>query len=87
MTAEKASQTERAVAHLAFSGRSLGGEPELLWALLRVKRAAARANAAAGDVPADVAAAIVAAIDAILAAPAPGEFPIDPLSEIGRAHV
>jgi aspartate ammonia-lyase len=73
----QASQTALAVEHLAFSGRSLGGESRVLRALLQVKRAAARANAAAGAVPEPVAAAIDAACQELLAAPAPDLFPVD----------
>lgn len=73
-------QTDLAVTHLAFSGRSLGGEPELLRALLRVKKAAALANAEAGDVPRDIAMAVVRACDGLLQDAPAGLFPVDVFS-------
>lgn len=75
-----ASQTDLACEHLAFSGRTLGGEPELVRALLQVKKAAALANAAAGVLAEDVAAAIAQACDALLAAPPREAFCVDVLA-------
>ncbi len=74
------SQTVLACEHLAFSGRTLGGEPELVRALLQVKKAAALANAAAGVLAEDVAAAIAQACDALLAAPPQEAFCVDVLA-------
>jgi aspartate ammonia-lyase len=73
-------QTALAREHLSFSGRTLGAEPELLRALLQVKKAAALANAAAGALAPERSRAIVGACDALLADPSPASFPVDLLS-------
>ncbi len=80
LAARFGTQTALAAEHRAFSGRTLGDEPELLRALLQVKKAAALANREAGVLPPDIAAAIVDACEALLATPAREEFPVDVLS-------
>ena len=68
-------QTQRAVVNFPISGRTV--DPELIRAMVLVKRAAAPVNARLGVVPEDVAEAIVSAADAVLAGEHDGEFPVD----------
>jgi aspartate ammonia-lyase len=56
-------RTARIARHLGVSGRTLGDYPELVEALLAVKRAAAWANAKAGVIDAETATKIETAID------------------------
>jgi fumarate hydratase, class II len=67
-------QTERSRQHFAISDEKMPGE--LVHALVRVKRAAARVNAELGLLPAAKADAIVAAADEVLAGKHAGEFPL-----------
>jgi len=68
-------QTQRAVENFPISGRRV--DPELIVAVVLIKRAAAPVNAALGVIDLDVAEAIVAAADEILAGGHSDQFPID----------
>ncbi|MBI5860938.1 MAG: class II fumarate hydratase [Rhodocyclales bacterium] len=67
-------QTQRSLANFAI-GHDLMPR-ELIHALVRIKRAAARVNGELGEIPSPVAAAIVAAADEILRGQWPDEFPL-----------
>jgi len=67
-------QTQRSLHHFAIGSETM--RPELIAALVAVKRAAARVNADLGALPAERAQAIVAACDEVLAGKHPGEFPL-----------
>ena len=75
--------TLRALENFPFSGRRLADEPELLDALLLVKRAAAEANRATGALTPAQADAIIAACDAVLGGQHRDQFPVDPLESSG----
>ena len=67
-------QTQRSLQFFRISSEKM--PPELIRALLLVKRAAARVNLALGALPADKAGAIVAAAEEALAGRHDGEFPL-----------
>jgi fumarate hydratase class II len=67
-------QTQRALEHFRISTERWA--PELLVALARVKRAAARTNRALGNLEPDVADAIVAAADEVIEGRHPNAFPL-----------
>jgi len=67
-------QTQRSLQFFRISSERM--PPELIRALLLVKRAAARVNLALGALPADKAGAIVAAAEEALAGAHDGEFPL-----------
>lgn len=68
-------QTQRALDLFPISG--MRNHPALIDAMVRIKKAAARANGELGGVPTDVAAAIVRAADEVLDGLFPDQFPID----------
>ncbi len=68
-------QTQRAVENFPVSGVRV--HPELVRALVEIKRAAAQVNASRGHVDSDAAAAIVAAADEVLAGAHDDQFPVD----------
>lgn len=68
-------QTQRAIALFPISG--MRNHPELIAAMVRIKKAAALANGELGGVPTGVSAAIVQAADEILDGRFPDQFPID----------
>ncbi len=68
-------QTQRAVENFPVSGRTV--DPELIRAMVLVKRAAAPVNARLGVIPDEVASAIVAAADAVLVGEHDDQFPVD----------
>ncbi len=67
-------QTQRSLHHFAIGSETM--RPELIRALVVVKRAAARVNQELGSLPRDRADAIVAACDEVLAGEHAGEFPL-----------
>jgi len=67
-------QTQRSLHHFAIGDDRM--PPELIHALVLVKRAAAQINSALGEVPATIATAIVQAADEVRADRWPGEFPL-----------
>ncbi len=67
-------QTQRSLAHFRISTETM--PPELIFALARVKRAAAEVNADLGLLPAELARAIVAACDEVVAGRHGDEFPL-----------
>ncbi len=70
-------QTARAMRNFpAGSHRTIGTFPQLIRALLLIKKAAALTNEAIGALPARVARAIVEAVDALLQGLSPSEFPV-----------
>lgn len=73
------SQTVRSLTNLSFSGRPLGGYPELVAALAVVKQAAARANRQAGVLPRKLADAIEAAALGLTAPEMASHLPSDVL--------
>ena len=68
-------QTQRAVENFPISGRRV--DPELIAAVVQVKRAAAPVNAGLDVIDEAVAAAIVTAADRVLAGHHDDQFPID----------
>ena len=79
--------TARAVANLGFSGRTLGGYPIYLGALMLVKRAAARANREAGVLDERRARAIDDACDTLRRGAQLDHFPVDLLGGGGGIAV
>lgn len=70
-------QTQRSVGIFPVSGaQKLSAYPQLIEAMLHVKRAAARTNVAIGALSKDAEAAISAAIDHLLSLPFESDFPI-----------
>ncbi|MFN3986860.1 MAG: class II fumarate hydratase [Rhodocyclaceae bacterium] len=67
-------QTQRSLINFAISGERQS--PELIHALVQVKRAAARVNHALGLLPADKTNAVVAAADEVIAGQHTEEFPL-----------
>jgi fumarate hydratase class II len=67
-------QTQRSLGHFRISSEKM--PPELIRALLVVKRSAAKVNLALGTLDAKKANAIIAAADEALAGKHPGEFPL-----------
>jgi len=67
-------QTQRSLEHFRISAEKM--PPELIRALLLIKRAAARVNAELGTLPRERAQAIVAAAEEALAGRHDGEFPL-----------
>lgn len=60
-------QTQRSIENFPLEGeKGLNAYPELIWAMLRIKKAAALANAQAGDLNRELAEAIVQAVDVLL---------------------
>ncbi len=80
-------QTARALQNLRFSRNTLGERPAYLRALLRVKRAAARANEESGVIDAVVADAIERAALALEAGAHADQFPVDLLGGGGSIGV
>jgi fumarate hydratase class II len=68
-------QTQRAVENFPISGQPV--QPELIGAIVMVKKASATANAELGIVPGAVADAIVAAADEVLGGRHVDQFPVD----------
>jgi aspartate ammonia-lyase len=68
-------QTQRAIALFPISG--MRNHPELIAAMVRIKKAAAVANGELGGIPRAAAAAIVQAADEVLDGRFPDQFPID----------
>jgi aspartate ammonia-lyase len=79
--------TARSLENLRFSRRALGGCPAYLHALLRVKRAAARANAEAGVIERRIAEAIECAALTLEAGAHADQFPVDLLGGGGSIGV
>ena len=79
--------TARGLANFPISGRRLADEPELLEALLQVKRAAAEANGATGQLAPEQAAALIAAADELLAGRHRAAFVVDPLEASGGTSI
>jgi aspartate ammonia-lyase len=79
--------TARALANLRFSRHTLGDCPAYLHALLRVKRAAARANAEAGVIEISVAERIERGALALEAGAHASQFPVDLLGGGGSIGV
>jgi aspartate ammonia-lyase len=79
--------TARALANFPLSGRRLADEPELLTALLQVKRAAAEANGATGLLTAEQASALVGAADELLAGQHRDAFVVDPIEASGGTSI
>jgi aspartate ammonia-lyase len=78
-------QTARAIENFAISG--LPPRPELVEAIVLVKKAAALVNAELGGLPADKAEAIVAACDEVLGGAHAGQFRVDPFQAgAGTSH-
>jgi fumarate hydratase class II len=67
-------QTQRSLEHFRISSEKM--PPELIRAMLVVKRAAAKVNAELGALPRQRAEAIIAAVDEALAGKHDGEFPL-----------
>jgi fumarate hydratase class II len=67
-------QTQRSLEHFRISSEKM--PPELIRAMLVVKRAAAKVNAELGALPQQRAEAIIAAVDEALAGKYDGEFPL-----------
>jgi fumarate hydratase class II len=67
-------QTQRALAHFAISGEKI--PVEVIHALARIKRAAARVNSDLGVVPGELADAIAAAADEVIAGGHDDHFPL-----------
>lgn len=67
-------QTQRSLEHFAIGDDRM--PPEMIHALVLVKRAAAQVNSALGEVPAPIATAIVQAADEVRAGQWPEEFPL-----------
>src|SRR5215475_7379325 len=67
-------QTQRSLEHFRISSEKM--PPELIRAMLVVKRAAAKVNAELGTLPRQGAEAIIAAADEALAGKYDGEFPL-----------
>ncbi len=67
-------QTQRSLGFFDISTEKL--PPELIAALMQIKRACAAVNLAQGLLPSDKAQAIMAAADEVLAGPHAGEFPL-----------
>ncbi|MBA2881220.1 fumarate hydratase class II [Desulfosalsimonas propionicica] len=68
-------QTRRAMDHFAISGRVL--PMELIYAMARIKKAAARINGQLGEIPADYVAPVVRAADEIMAGRLDDQFLVD----------
>ncbi|MBS0014061.1 MAG: class II fumarate hydratase [Desulfobacterales bacterium] len=68
-------QTRRAMDHFAISGRVL--PMELIYAMARIKKAAARVNGQLGQIPADYVDPVVQAADEIMAGGFDDQFPVD----------
>ena len=79
--------TARALANFPLSGRTLADEPELLTALLQVKRAAAEANGGTGLLTAAQADALIGAADALLAGDHRAAFAVDPIEASGGTSI
>jgi len=78
-------QTARAIENFAISG--LSPRPELVGAIVLVKKAAALVNAELGALPADKAKAIVAACDEVLSGEHAEQFRVDPFQAgAGTSH-
>ncbi|MFT7105837.1 MAG: aspartate ammonia-lyase [Yoonia sp.] len=74
------SQTQRAVALYPLAGaRQFSDYPQLLTAMLQIKKAAAQTNVEIGVLKPDVGAALVQTIDAVLKAPNAADFPVHAL--------
>jgi len=67
-------QTQRSLQHFRISSERM--PPELIAALARIKRAAARVNLALGLLDAKIAEAVVSAADQVLSGAHDGEFPL-----------
>jgi len=79
--------TARALANFPLSGRRLADEPELLTALLQVKRAAAEANGATGLLSCEQAEALAGAADDLLAGAHRAAFVVDPIEASGGTSI
>ncbi len=67
-------QTQRSLRYFAIGDDRM--PPEIIAALVLIKRAAAQANSKIGELPAAIATAIIAAADEVLAGQWPDEFPL-----------
>ena len=79
--------TARALANFPLSGRRLADEPELLTALLQVKRAAAEANGATGLLSSEQMQALIGAADELLAGAHREAFVVDPIEASGGTSI
>lgn len=78
-------QTARAVQNFPISG--LLPHPTFVWAVVIIKKCAARANMASGRLPAHIGKAIEAAADEVLAGALPDQFVVDPFQAgAGTSH-
>ena len=78
-------QTARAVHNFPISG--LKPHPAFVWAVVVIKKAAARANMATGRLPREIGEAIVAAADEVLAGGLADQFVVDPFQAgAGTSH-
>ena len=78
-------QTARAIRNFPISG--LKPHPAFVWAMVVIKKCAAKSNMATGRLSADVGAAIVAAADEILAGELSDQFVVDPFQAgAGTSH-
>jgi len=78
-------QTARAVHNFPISG--LKPHPAFVWAVVIIKKAAARANMATGRLPREIGDAIVAAADEVLAGGLADQFVVDPFQAgAGTSH-
>src|ERR1700694_3139567 len=69
-------QTARAVQNFPISG--LKPHPAFVWAVVIIKKCAARANMSTGRLPAEIGNAITAAADEVLAGKLADQFVVDP---------
>ncbi len=78
-------QTARAVDNFPISG--MKPHPAFVWAVVIIKKAAARVNMATGRLPAEIGSAIVAAADEVLAGGLADQFVVDPFQAgAGTSH-
>jgi aspartate ammonia-lyase len=78
---------QRGLKNFPLSGRRLADEPELLEALLQVKRAAAEANGATRQLAPAQAEALIGAADALLAGEHREAFVVDPIEASGGTSI
>jgi aspartate ammonia-lyase len=78
-------QTARAVQNFPISG--LKPHPAFVWAVVIIKKCAARANMSTGRLPVEIGSAIVAAADEVLAGGLADQFVVDPFQAgAGTSH-